>query len=190
MRERLTRLAAIARKEVKQLARDRLTFGMIVGVPLLQIVLFGYAIDLDVRHLRAAVADHAGTSASRELVRFAEASQIVDIIAAVSGPQALERGLDAGDFDVGIYIPPDFERRLQDGRPAAQLLINGSDPTIEGIARRLAELPRPYAKASPPDALFETRTFYNPERRSQVQITPGLIGVILNLTMEIGRAHV
>lgn len=188
MRERLTRLAAVARKEVKQLARDRLTFGMIIGVPLLQILLFGYAIDTDVRHLRAAVADQANTSASRELLRTAQASQLIDIVRVESGAVALERGLDAGDFDIGIFIPPDFERRLQDahfngGPPAAQLLINGSDPTIESIARQLVRLPPPFMPAVTPAPLFEARTFYNPERRSQVQIVPGLIGVILNLTM-------
>lgn len=180
----MQRLLAIARKEVKQLRRDRLTFGMIVGVPLLQILLFGYAIDTDVRHLRAAVADQANTSASRELARSAQATQVVDIVEFRAGPEALKQGLDAGDFDIGIFIPPDFERRLQDAdRPAAQLLINGSDPTIERIAHQLAQLPPPFQAVTPMQPVFEARTYYNPEHRSQVQIVPGLIGVILNLTM-------
>ncbi|HEX7046676.1 MAG TPA: ABC transporter permease [Gammaproteobacteria bacterium] len=189
MKARLQRLTAIARKEVKQLRRDRLTFGMIIGVPLLQILLFGYAIDTDVRHLRAGVADQANTSASRELVRAAQASQLIDVIAVAGGPVQLKRQLDAGDIDVGLFIPPDFERRLQDAsRPAVQLLINGSDPTIARIARQLVRMPPPFAKEAVSSAVFEARTYYNPEHRSQVQIVPGLIGVILNLTMVLFTA--
>ena len=182
------RLIAIARKELKQLRRDRLTFGMIIGVPLLQILLFGYAIDTDVRHLRAAVADHANTSASRELVRAAEASQLIDVTNVASGPVELERMLADGDVDVGVFIPPDFERRLQDGRPAAQLLVNGSDPTIAHIAQQLARMPAPFTNTAAQPSVFATRTYYNPEQRSQVQIVPGLIGVILNLTMVLFTA--
>lgn len=184
MKAVLRRLFAIARKEVKQLRRDRLTFGMIVGLPLLQILLFGYAIDTDVRHLVAGAADQANTSASRELLRAVGASQVADVERQVAGPNELKALLDAGKIDVGIFIPPDFERRLQDGnRPAAQLFINGSDPTIEGIARQLARLPAPFAPASENVPLLESRTFYNPEHRTQIQIVPGLIGVILHLTM-------
>ncbi|HEX7030698.1 MAG TPA: ABC transporter permease [Gammaproteobacteria bacterium] len=188
MSARWQRLVAIARKEVKQLRRDRLTFGMIIGVPLLQILLFGYAIDTDVRDLRAAVADQANTSASRELVRAAEASQLIDVVAVAAGPAQLKGQLDAGDIDIGIFIPPDFERRLQDARPAAQLLINGSDPTIARIAQQLVRLPPPFTNAPAAAGVFEARTYYNPEQRSQVQIVPGLIGVILNLTMVLFTA--
>lgn len=183
----LRRIIAIAAKELKQLARDRLSLGMIIGVPLLQILLFGYAIDLDVRHLRAAAADQARTSASRELLLNAQASQVVTIHAYMDGVAALQEALRRGEIDVGIWIPADYDARLLDPeRPAAQLLINGSDPTIEGIARALAAMPTPDATTRTP--LFETRTFYNPERRSEVQIIPGLAGVILNLTMVLFTA--
>lgn len=188
MTNSVQRLIAIARKEVKQLRRDRLTFGMIIGVPLLQILLFGYAIDTDVRHLDAAVADQANTTASRELVRAAVASQLIEVTGIAAGPVQLERQLDAGEIDVGVFIPPDFERRLQDGRPAAQLLINGSDPTIARIAQQLQRLPPPFTNDAAPAAVFAARTYYNPEQRSQVQIVPGLIGVILNLTMVLFTA--
>ena len=77
----LLRMGAITGKEIRQLSRDRLTFGMIVGIPLLQILLFGYAINLDVRHLRAGVADQATTQLSRQLIAAVEASQVVDIVA-------------------------------------------------------------------------------------------------------------
>lgn len=183
----LSRLFAIAGKEVRQLRRDRLTFGMIIGVPLLQILLFGFAIDLDVRNVNAAVSDHANTSLSRQVIAATEASQIVKITQSAAGPEELEALLDAGEIDVGIYIPHDFERRLIDGnRPAGQLLINGSDPTVEGIVRRLGSMPLP-GQRQPPN-LFESRTYYNPEGRSPVNIVPALIGVILHLTMVLFTA--
>lgn len=183
----LRRLLAIAGKEVRQLKRDRLTFGMIIGVPVLQILLFGYAIDLDVRNVNAAVADHANTSLSRQLVASAQASQVIRVTRWAAGPEQLRALLDAGKIDVGIYIPHDFERRVLDAdRPAGQLLINGSDPTVEGIVRQLSRMPLP--GQSQPRRLFETRTYYNPERRSPVNIVPALIGVILHLTMVLFTA--
>ncbi|MBI5461390.1 MAG: ABC transporter permease [Gammaproteobacteria bacterium] len=183
----LTRLLAIVRKEVRQLRRDRLTFGMIVGIPIMQIVLFGYAINTDVRHLRAGVADQAQTQLSRILVQDAQASQVVDIVIAVPTAAALEEHMRRGDIAVGLYIPPDFGSRLQHGtRAAAQLLVDGSDPVILGAARRLAELPVQYRSLTQKTTrapLFEIRNYHNPERRSAVYIVPALIGVILTMTM-------
>ena len=78
--EALARTFAIARKEVRQLRRDRLTFGMIIGIPVMQLLLFGYAINQDVRHLRAGVADLAGTQRARLLVQDAQATQVVEVV--------------------------------------------------------------------------------------------------------------
>lgn len=186
MRDAFQRFRGVLLKEFKQLRRDRLTFGMIIGIPLLQIVLFGYAIDFDVRHLKAGVADHANTRMSREYLQSLQATQVIDIAGRYAGPRELERALTYGEINVGVFLPPDFESRLARGEPLGQLLINGSDPTIEGIARQLGQAPTP-GGAAPPDRLA-VRTFYNPERRSEVQIVPGLIGVILNLTMVLFTA--
>jgi ABC-2 type transport system permease protein len=185
-----SRTASVARKEIRQLRRDRLTFGMIIGIPLLQMTLFGYAINTDVRHLRAAVADLAGTQRSRLLVADAEASQVVDVRAHVHGAADLEALLRRGAVSVGLYIPPDFERRAQSrSRAAAQLLVDGSDPLVLRAAEGLTRLPvdgHPGAAADP--ATFALRAYYNPERRSEVQIIPGLIGVILTMTMVLFTA--
>jgi ABC-2 type transport system permease protein len=187
----LRRVRAIASKEVRQLRRDRLTLGMVIGIPLMQIVLFGYAINLDVRHLRAAVADLADTHYSRQLVLSLQASQVVELVAAAGSAAELERMMRAGEVVVGVYIPPDFERRLQDpSRPAAQLLVDGSDPAILGVAGQLVAAPapgRPGASATTAP-VFELRNYYNPERRSAVQIVPALIGVILTMTMVLFTA--
>ena len=187
-----TRLFAIIKKEVRQLLRDRLTFGMIVGIPMMQIVLFGYAINTDVRHLRGAYADEAGTQLSRALVADVQASQVLDMTRRARDAVELERLLRLGEIDVGIYIPRDFERRLQQAdRPAAQLLVDGSDPVLIGAARGLTGLTLhndTTEKAEPPGALFEVRNYYNPERRSAVFVVPGLIGVILTMAMVLFTA--
>ncbi len=190
MPEFLGRIAAIARKEVRQLLRDHLTFAMILGIPLIQLTLFGYAINQDVRHLHAGVADEAGTQAARILVADTVASQVVDVVERVTTPKDLEALLRSGRISVGIAIPTDFERRRTGDRPAAQLLVDGSDPIVLGAARGLAALPvtgRARAAPAAPDA-FEIRAYYNPERRSAVQIVPGLIGVILTMTMVLFTA--
>lgn len=187
----LRRVRAIASKEVRQLRRDRLTLGMVIGIPLMQIVLFGYAINLDVRHLRAAVADEADTHYSRQLVMSLQASQVIELVAAANSAAELEAMMRTGDIVVGIYIPPDFERRLQDpARAAAQLLVDGSDPAIVGVAGQLVSAPPPGRSAAPgaAAAVFELRNYYNPERRSAVQIVPALIGVILTMTMVLFTA--
>ncbi|MGV6816049.1 MAG: ABC transporter permease [Thiotrichales bacterium] len=193
MRYCFSRLFAIIGKEVNQLKRDKLTFGMIAGIPIIQILLFGYAIDTDVRHLQAAVADQAQTQLSRQLVADAQASQVMNVTAIAATGEQLKAMLDRGEVDLGLLIPPDFERRLQEPhRAAAQLMVNGSDPVILGTARGLISMPSP-AELEPPSQaqvgkLFELRNFYNPERRSAVFVVPALIGVILTMTMVLFTA--
>ncbi len=188
----LQRLLAVMTKEVRQLARDRLTFGMILGIPLLQILLFGYAINFDVRDIRAAVVDEAGTSHSRSLVADLQASGVVVFLDPSPGIADLRRRLAAGEISVGVVIPRDFERRrLDTDRAAVQILVDGAEPMIDGIARSLAQTPLPsrhgeFTRARAP--AFEVLTEYNPERRTAVQIVPALIGVILNMTMVIFTA--
>jgi len=188
----LLRLFAVLRKEVRQLRRDRLTFGMIVGIPLLQITLFGFAINTDVRNLSAGVADQANTQLSRILAADAEASQVVGMTRRAETAEQLETLLRRGEISVGIFIPADFGQRLAArDRPAAQLMIDGSDPLILAAARQLAGMTLRYDTAPRPAAeapLFEIRNYYNPERRSAVYIVPGLMGVILTMTMVLFTA--
>src|SRR5262245_23330048 len=156
---------AIARKEVRQLMRDRLTFGMIVGLPVLQLLLFGYAINQDVRHLRAGVADLAGTQRARLLVQDAQATQAVDVVKHARSAAELEAFLRAGEISVGLLVPPDFERRVEHGdRAPAQLLIDGSDPIVFAASRAIADLPvHARAPATGGAETFEVRAYYNPE---------------------------
>lgn len=185
----LSRLMAVLHKELLQLSRDKLTFGMIAGVPLMQLMLFGFAINTDVRHLYGAVANQAGTQLASQLVMDLEASQVVDFRYRVATAEELEALLKAGRISLGLYIPPDFDRRTLDNeRKAAQLLVDGSDPIIVGVAQQLTAVPLSFESQltdmnGRPNSLVELRNFYNPERRSAFYIVPGLIGVILTSTM-------
>ena len=184
----LRRMLAIVRKELRQLRRDRITFGMIVGIPIMQLLLFGYAINMDPRNLNAAVADLSGTAASRQFVQDLAHSQVIRLNQQAASAAELEALLRSGTISVGILIPPDFERRMQEpGRAAAQLLIDGSDTVVQSAAAQLARPARasPYLDR-PPE--LELRTYYNPERRSPVNIVPGLVGIILTMTMTLFTA--
>ena len=187
----LLRLYAIFHKEFTQLMRDRLTFGMIAGIPLIQLVLFGFAINTDVRNLTAALVDQAGTSMSRQMVSDMGASQVVDFQYQLATVEELTTLMDAGKISIGLVIPPDFDRRVLSGdRAAAQILVDGTDPIILGVGRQLASIPvslDSLRRLQVPAGL-EVRNFYNPERRSAVNIVPGLIGVILTMTMALFTA--
>ncbi|HEX7770582.1 MAG TPA: ABC transporter permease [Dokdonella sp.] len=192
---KLARLWAVVVKELRQMRRDRITLAMIVGVPVMQLVLFGYAINLNLRGLEAGIADQAGTSASRAAVMDLLATGVVAPVAEAATPGELMAMLRRGEISVGIAIPPDFDRRLLDGREAVQVLVDGSDTTVQAAAVQLAQVPlsgatpgeAPYASTPPARAIGVTG-FYNPERRSAVNIVPGLIGVILTMTMVLFTA--
>jgi len=184
------RLWAIVVKEMRQMRRDRITLAMIIGIPVMQLVLFGYAINLNLRGLSAAVADQAGTAGSRALVMDMLATGVIEPVAAAHTPQELMELLRRGEISVGVVVPPDFERRRLDGREAVQVLVDGSDTVVQGAALQLAQMPVDASTAGMRTGANPTSvnpisvvSFYNPERRSAVNIVPGLIGVILTMTM-------
>lgn len=183
----LVRVFAVMRKELRQLSRDRLTFGMIIGMPLLQLLLFGYAINTDVRNLSAAYVDEADSHLSRQLIADMGAAQVVTFGQRVASPGELVALLDAGVISVGIAIPDDFDRRvIARDRPALQLLVDGTDPIVLGVAEQLAAMPLGFdsqTRLEQRQRMIEVRNFYNPERRSAVNIVPGLVGVVLTMTM-------
>ncbi len=183
----LFRILAIVKKELRQLRRDRLTFGMIVGLPVIQMLLFGYAINTDVRDLKTAVANQAGTHLSEQFVAELGQTQVVDIVAHVGTVTELQELLRRGEVSIGVLLPVDFDRRVNNrSRPAVQLLVDGSDPTILGVANQLVMMPLSF-DTSPRRAtskeLISVRPYFNPERRSPINIIPGLLGVILTMTM-------
>ena len=216
----LRRILAIARKELRQLVRDRLTLAMIAGIPTLQLMLFGYAINLDVRDIPTAVLDRSRSALSRRMLGELEATQTFRIRTEVASEAAAERLLERSEVGAVIVIPADLERRIERGRGAEiSLLVDATNPTTaaaallggEGLGHSLGARFRPFAAGAGAPAvrsLPEGRTalsagaelvrpdpirvavlpFYNPERRTPVFIVPGLVGVILTMTMMLMTA--
>jgi ABC-2 type transport system permease protein len=200
----LARPLSIAWKELVQLRRDRLTLGMVLALPLMQLLLFGYAINTDIRHIPLVVLDHDHSPASRDLVRTLVASGFFDDLGPVAGYPQVDQALRSGQARAALVIPPRFAANLARGRPTTvQLVVDGSDPQSVGaatgnagalVAARSAQLSvaslrrqggtaAASASAAAPALSLEPEILYNPELRSSVFIVPGLVGVILTLTM-------
>lgn len=187
------RLWAIVLKELRQMRRDRITLAMIVGIPVMQLVLFGYAINLNLRHLDTGIADQANTSASRALVMDMVATGVITPTQRVDTPEQVMAALRRGEISIGVVIPADFERRRFEGREAVQVLVDGSDTVVQSAAVQLAQVPldsapvrndRPLRTGAVAAAgQISVVAFYNPQRRSAINIVPGLIGIILTMTM-------
>lgn len=182
----LRRLGAIVLKELRQLRRDKLTFAMIAGIPLLELVLFGYAINMDVRGIEAAVLDQANTAQSREAVAEIASSQVIDIRYRLHDPLQIDQLLRQGKISAALVVPRDFEARLQrQDRPPLQLVVDGSDQSVQASARQLAAYPLPGWESRQG---VEVVNFYNPERLAPLNTVPGLLGVILTMTMVLFTA--
>ena len=180
------RISSILVKELRQLSRDRPTFAMIVVIPLIQLLLFGFAINTDVRELPVTVVDDSRTYFSRALVDALNATQVIQIVRQDATPQEAERALQSGEVRAALIIPSDFNQRLNDNRTPAQWLVDGSDTMISSAILKLQTMPYsaiPGIQSQSPKELFEVVLYYNPEQRSVVNIVPGLVGVILTMTM-------
>lgn len=180
---------AMVRKEFIQMRRDRLTLGMMVGLPALQLLLFGYAIRTEVRILPAAVLDESRTAESRALIQVLENTGSFRITGEAASRQALDREIERGDARAGIVIPPDYARRLRrrDGAQV-QVVVDAADPLASQSAMSAAALAgAAYGSALAggvrPPLEVRVRPRYNPGLRSEAYIVPGIIGVLLSITM-------
>jgi len=193
----MTRLLAIARKELWQLTRDRLTLAMMVILPVMQLLLFGWAINTDVRHIPLVVYDQDRSATSRDLVRRMEVTGYYDTVGQVRSYGEIDQALQSGTAQVGLVLPAGLGSDIALGRGATvQLVVDGSDPMTVGSATETAVgLVTAYSQeivveqlaaqgAAPPRLLsVAVATWYNPELRTAVYIVPGLIGMILSMTM-------
>jgi ABC-2 type transport system permease protein len=192
------RLWAVVLKEFIQMRRDRVTFGMMVGIPLLQLMLFGFAINSDPRHLPTALrlADHGPFA--RTLVAALRQSDYFAVTHEAATEAAAARLLQVGEVQFVINIPEDFSRRLLRGeRPTVLVEADATDPAATGpaiaAARVLAAsvfdrdligpLTRLRGKPGPVD--FQIHAHYNPENITQYNVVPGLMGVVLTMTMVV-----
>ncbi|GLI92544.1 ABC transporter permease [Methylocystis echinoides] len=197
----LNRILAMFVKEFIQLRRDRPTFAMIVGIPLMQLLLFGYAINTDPRHLPTAVLSSDDSDIARAMIGALRATDYFDIKYVAHGEEDADRLILSNRAQFVIQIPPDFTRRLIRGeRPSLLLVADATDPTAASVAIAGAvgaaqqaldrELTGPLAhlaQGPPPfDLLVQRR--YNPAGEARRNIVPGLIGTILTMTMLIYTA--
>jgi ABC-2 type transport system permease protein len=194
----IARPLAIAWKELVQLRRDRLTLGMVLALPMMQLLLFGYAINTDVRHIPLLIYDQDHSAASRDLARGLVMTGFFDQVGEVTGYEEIARALRGGKARTALVVPPRFASDLKRGRPTTvQLVVDGSDPqtvasatsTAAGlVATRAASLAvtrlgAAGAAVSLQPISLEPSTWYNPELRTSIFIVPGLVGVILTMTM-------
>jgi ABC-2 type transport system permease protein len=177
------RLMAVMVKELRQMRRDRITLAMIVGIPVMQLLLFGYAINTNLRDLSAGIADQSRTAASRALVMDIVATGVVTPTREAATPQELVQAMRRGEISIGVVISPDYERRRAEGREAVQIFVDGSDNAVQSAAAQLAQMPLDGSSGPLATRTISVVGFYNPQRRSAVNIVPGLIGVILTMTM-------
>jgi ABC-2 type transport system permease protein len=187
---------AITRKEFIQIFRDWRTLAVVIVLPLLMLVLYGYAINMDVKHLRTAIVDQDKGPAARDLIRAFENNEYFDVVRYLDSPAQIDGVIERGQARVAIVIPRGYARDLASGRKAQiQGIIDGSDPTTASIALSyIAGIVQSYsaqvtlaaaAKAGvtridllqPID--FRPRIWYNPGLRSTNFIVPGLMAVIL-----------
>jgi ABC-2 type transport system permease protein len=183
------RIGAITAKELKQLSRDRVTFGMVVMLPLIQLLLFGYAINTVVRHVPIAVVDLSGSAAARGITEQVRVTQVVDITHYYNTPAEAEAAIVAGTVRAALVFPENLTQRIVSGQPVAQWIVDGSDTMVGSALLALRAMPLRLEAGVPPGAYqagntsFEVALFFNPERRSQVNIVPGLTAIILTMTM-------
>ncbi len=179
-------------KEFIQMRRDRLTLGMMLGIPALQLAMFGYAIQTEVRHLPTVVLDESRSAESLALVDQLRNTGSFDIVGYVADRRALDEQIRAGRAMAGVVIPPSYLTDLRRGRTAqAQVIVDAADPLASsaamagaaqaGAARSTAILSRSSGRAPPLEV--RVRPWYNPGLRSAVYIVPGIIGVLLSVTM-------
>lgn len=192
----LRRFVAITMKEFVQMRRDRLTFAMIVGIPILQLVLFGYAINTDPKALPTAVVDYDRSDLTRSIVRGLENTGYFAVTAKPGGEADADRLIAAGDVQFALVFAPDFTRRLLRGeQPELLVAADASDPVATGnalaalgaleqtvLAHDLTGVLAPLAQGTAPYTVNIQRR-YNAEGITQYNIVPGLLGVILQMTM-------
>lgn len=202
MKLSMARIQAIMNKELVQLKRDKMTFGMVIMIPLVQLLLFAFAINTNIRHIPVGIVDQSQTALSRVLQQTVSATGIVTFTQSYYSTQAAQKAIDSGEVRAVLLIPHDVSQRLvrhpsvgfglppsskeETSRPIAQWIVDGSDTVIASSIKSLRNMPlaelldKPANRNTP---TFEVTLLYNPEQRSVVSIVPGLVGVILTMTM-------
>ncbi|HQR44936.1 MAG TPA: ABC transporter permease [Thermoanaerobaculia bacterium] len=191
----MRRLLALVTKEFRQLFRDRVSLRMIVLIPVMQTLIFGFAIDFDVKHLRTVVLDEDRSFESRELVAKVAASGYFRVLGSVGSFGELKRELDANRSSVGLVIDRNYGKDRRSGRAArALLVVNASDTVVSsqamgvagGVATQLSVATIARRAGWSADRLpvdLRIRAWYNPDLRTAVFVVPGLLAILLSFTL-------
>lgn len=194
----MRRLRALLIKEFIQMKRDRLTFAMMVGLPIIQLLVFGFAINTDVKHLSTIVFDQSLQQEGRDLLSAFTASSYFDIKYTAGSYQQVNDYIEQGKAKVGIIIPPDFSDNIKHGRSASvQVIVDASDSMSASSAISTAQLIGQIkseeilvrrlqaAGSQKPDRPYDIRIrpWYNPDFVSAFYMVPGILGVVLTMTM-------
>jgi ABC-2 type transport system permease protein len=191
---------AVARKEFWQIVRDRRTLMILLFVPAFFLMLYGYALNFDIRHVRLAVMDREHTAESRELLSSFANSTYFDIVATPTSMSDIERMMNAGEIRAALVIPEGMSRDLRSGRvAAAQVLINGDNANtattvfgytlaiVRGVSAQL-QLQLVGGRDFAPPIAVEPRIWYNPELQSTLFLVPGLIGFIVMISCVVSTS--
>jgi len=191
-----TRFLAVARKELVQILRDSRSLIIVVIMPVILVLLFGYGVSLDLKGLPIFVYDRDGSQQSQDLLKRFQASAYFDIVRVVNDYPALTRALDDGHARMGIVVPWDFSERLHDGGPVqVQALVDGTDDNTANVLIGYAQaVVQGYSSdlqldwlrnhgqpAQPASISVETRTWYNEDLESSAFIVPGVLALVMSV---------
>ena len=192
----ISRFLAIIVKEFIQMRRDRMTFGMMVGIPMMQLILFGFAINSDPKHLPAAVLMNDHGPQARTLLAAIQNTGYFEMVRVLRGEDAAREVLEHGEVQFVITIPADFSRDLLRGdKPKLLVEADATDPAatsnaVSSIRSLLTTAmkndlkgPLSYLASADPPIEVRIHALYNPEAVTQYNIVPGLMGVVLTMTM-------
>jgi len=174
----------MVRKEFIQMRRDRLTLGMMIGLPAIQLALFGYAIRTEVRHLPTVIMDESRSTESRSLVDAMRNTGNFEIIGEARSRDEIRLRIEAGAVRAALIIPPDFANDLKRGRQAqAQMIVDAADPLASTAAITAASLAGRASAVTRAPIDVRVRPWYNPALKSSTYIVPGLVGLLLSITL-------
>jgi ABC-2 type transport system permease protein len=191
---------AVARKEMRQIGRDRRTLLILLFVPVFFLLVYGYALNFDIRNVRIAVQDNDRSTASRDVISSFVNSGYFDLFGEVRNSEEISRALDRNQARAVLVIPARFGSDVAAGHPTSvQFIVNGDNAntatTVVGYARGLLsassaryEVQARLGSAEGPAVTVEPRVFYNPELRSTLFLVPGLIAYIAMLTAVVSTA--
>ena len=191
---RLHRLATIARKEVLQIMRDARSVVIVVGMPVIMMLAFGYGISFDLKHLAVYVFDREGSQQSQDLLKHFRASEYFKVVRAVNNYPALVRAIDAGDCKLALVVPQDFSHRLNSGGPVSiQALVDGTDSNSANLAIAYSQavvqtysqqlqfdwIRRHGQNGIRPPISVDARTWFNENLESMANIVPGVVVIVM-----------